>query len=30
MTEVYQNVTFLFSRVTFAMTNNFSPNLVFA
>ena len=30
ITEVQQNVKFLFSRVNFFMTNNFSPNPVFA
>jgi hypothetical protein len=29
ITEVHQNVKFLFSRVTFFMTNNFRPNRVF-
>jgi hypothetical protein len=29
ITEVDENVNFLFSKVTFFMTNNFSPNLVF-
>ena len=30
ITEAQQNVKFLFSRVNFFMTNNFSPNPVFA